>query len=165
MRPDGSIGPRKRNDRMTALQAVADEALISAAGDMFAAGLDTREMAARLIVPEAAVTTALRVARERQLGLAPAPMSVAREDAAGFSEDAETVVGAEQVVSTPHVMELSVRGDLAVRVRIRGIDGQLLVDVAMTAKRALRAAGLFKLAAERADPSLLADAEILEFGR
>jgi hypothetical protein len=67
---------------------------------------------------------------------------------------AETVIGSD-LVALPHVMQLSVCPDLSVRVRIRGADGQLLVDVATTAQRALHIAGLFKLAAERADPSLV----------
>ncbi|CAL77387.1 hypothetical protein BRADO3609 [Bradyrhizobium sp. ORS 278] len=91
------------------------------------------------------------------------PELTARGDAAGLADEA--VIGAEQVASMPHVMELSVREDLAVRVRIRGLGGQVLVDVAMTAMRALRTAGLFKLAAERADPSLLRDVQLREFDR
>lgn len=69
MRPDLSfLGPPKRNVRVTASEARFDEALILIAGDMFAAGYDTRDIAIRLVTPEAAVYAALRVARERQRG-------------------------------------------------------------------------------------------------
>jgi hypothetical protein len=67
----------------------------------------------------------------------------------------ETAIGSEDITSLPHVMQLSVCPDLSVRVRIRGHDGQLLADIATTAQRALHIAGLFKLAAERADPALI----------
>ncbi|WP_283804919.1 hypothetical protein [Rhodopseudomonas palustris] len=40
--------------------------MIIIAGDMFAAGFDTRAIAARLITSEAAVEAALHRARERQ---------------------------------------------------------------------------------------------------
>jgi hypothetical protein len=66
MRPDRSIGPRKRNTRVSAAEARSDEALIIITGDMFAAGFDTRDIAIRLVVPEAAVTTALRICRDRR---------------------------------------------------------------------------------------------------
>jgi hypothetical protein len=61
----------------------------------------------------------------------------------------ETLIGSEQV-ALPHVLQLSVCPDLSVRVRIPGADGQLLADIATTAKRALQIAGLFKLAAAEA---------------
>ncbi|WP_315742057.1 hypothetical protein [Bradyrhizobium sp. SZCCHNR1075] len=67
----------------------------------------------------------------------------------------EAEIDSEQVCSLQHVLELSVCDDLSVRVRIRGADGRMLADIAMTPKRALRIAGLFKLAAERADPLLV----------
>jgi hypothetical protein len=76
----------------------------------------------------------------------------------------ETLIGSEQV-ALPHVLQLSVCPDLSVRVRIRGADGQLLSDIATTAKRALQIAGLFKLAAERADPGLVEKIVQLEFGK
>ncbi|WP_316171246.1 hypothetical protein [Bradyrhizobium sp. SZCCHNRI1058] len=68
---------------------------------------------------------------------------------------AEAEIDSEQICSLQHVLELSVCEDLSVRVRIRGADGQTLADIATTPKRALRIAGLFKLAAERADPLLV----------
>jgi hypothetical protein len=77
---------------------------------------------------------------------------------------AETLIGSERV-ALPHMMQLSVCPDLSVRVRIRGTDGQLLSDIATTAKRALHIAGLFKLAAERADPGLIEKVVQLEFGK
>jgi hypothetical protein len=76
----------------------------------------------------------------------------------------ETVIGSEQV-ALPHVLQLSVCPDLSVRVRIRGADGQLLAEIATTAKRALHIAGLFKLAAERAEPALVEKVVQLEFGK
>ncbi|KIZ39059.1 hypothetical protein [Rhodopseudomonas sp. BAL398] len=66
MRPDASFGPPKVNSRPTWRDGAADEALIIIAGDMFAAGFDTRAIAARLITSEAAVEAALHRARERQ---------------------------------------------------------------------------------------------------
>jgi hypothetical protein len=66
VRPDGSFGPPRRQRPVTANDARSDEALIIIAGDMFAAGFDTRDIALRLVVPEAACAAALRVARERQ---------------------------------------------------------------------------------------------------
>jgi hypothetical protein len=68
---------------------------------------------------------------------------------------ADAEIDSEQICSLPHVLELSVCDDLSVRVRIRGADGRTLADIATTPKRALRIAGLFKLAAERADASLV----------
>jgi hypothetical protein len=68
VRPDRTIvRPPKRNTRITASEAKTDEALIIIAGDMFAAGYDTREISIRLVTPEAAVAAALAVARDRQL--------------------------------------------------------------------------------------------------
>jgi hypothetical protein len=67
MRPDGSIAPPKRNVRVTASEARADEALIIIVGDMFAAGFNTKDISIRLVTPEAAVSAALNVARDRQL--------------------------------------------------------------------------------------------------
>jgi hypothetical protein len=75
----------------------------------------------------------------------------------------ETFIGSEQV-ALPHVLQLSVCPDLSVRVRIHGADGQLLADIATTAQRALRIAGLFKLAAERAEPALVAEVVELRSG-
>ena len=66
MRWDGAMGPPKRSTRVSSAEARADEALIIIAGDMFAAGFDTRDMSLRLVVPEAACVAALAVARERQ---------------------------------------------------------------------------------------------------
>ena len=76
----------------------------------------------------------------------------------------ETVIGSEQV-ALPHVLQLSVCPDLSVRVRIHGTDGQLLVDMATTPRRALRIAGLFKLAAERAEPAQVEKVVQLESGK
>lgn len=67
MRPDGSFGPPKANKRESYRDGARDEALIIVAGDMFAAGLDTKEIAIRLVRPESTVLSALHVARERQL--------------------------------------------------------------------------------------------------
>lgn len=69
MRPDGTMGPPKRITRVTARDGRDDEALIIIAGDMFAAGFDTRDISLRLVVPEAACVAALAVARERQRAL------------------------------------------------------------------------------------------------
>jgi len=66
MRPDGFFAPPKRNARISAAQARVDEALIIIAGDMFAAGFDTKDISIRLVMPESAVCAALDVARERQ---------------------------------------------------------------------------------------------------
>jgi hypothetical protein len=77
---------------------------------------------------------------------------------------AETLIGSEQV-ALPHLLQLSVCPDLSVRVRIHGADGRLLSDIATTAQRALRIAGLFKLAAERAEPALIARAVDPDFGK
>lgn len=61
------------------------------------------------------------------------------------------------LVSLANELVLSVDADLSVRVRIYASDRRtVLVDVATTAQRALNLAGLFKRAAERADPSLAA---------
>ena len=66
MRGDRDLAPPKRNLRVTARDGRDDAALIIIAGDMFAAGFDTRDIALRLVVPEAACIAALAVARERQ---------------------------------------------------------------------------------------------------
>lgn len=66
MRPEPFMGPPRINRRVTVADARADEALIAFCGDMFAAGLDTKDMSVRLVVPEAACLAALHVARERQ---------------------------------------------------------------------------------------------------
>lgn len=66
MRPDSSIGPPKRNSRVTAEDARHDEALIIISGDMFAAGFDTKDISIRLVTPESAVLAALHVCRERR---------------------------------------------------------------------------------------------------
>ena len=66
MRWNQDLAPPKRNLRVTARDGRDDEALIIIAGDMFAAGFDTRDISLRLVVPEAACVAALRVARERQ---------------------------------------------------------------------------------------------------
>jgi len=66
----------------------------------------------------------------------------------------EIGIGADQVALVDKTLTLSVCADLSVRVRIRGADGQLLADIATTPKRALLIAGLFRRAAESADPSL-----------
>jgi hypothetical protein len=58
--------PPKPNARVTAAEARCDEALIICAGDMFAAGFDTKDISIRLIVPEAAVVAALEVCRARR---------------------------------------------------------------------------------------------------
>ncbi|KPG01810.1 hypothetical protein IP86_03100 [Rhodopseudomonas sp. AAP120] len=51
---------------MTAAEARSDEFLISAAGDLFAAGFDTAQIASRFVAPEAAIAAALAVARQRR---------------------------------------------------------------------------------------------------
>lgn len=66
MRPDGSFGPPRRQTRVTPSEATHNEALIIIAGDMFAAGFDTKEISIRLLTPECAVLAALHIARERQ---------------------------------------------------------------------------------------------------
>lgn len=66
MRPDSCFGPPKRNIRITAAEARTDEALIMIAGDMFAAGFDTKDISVRLVVPEAAALAALHVCFERR---------------------------------------------------------------------------------------------------
>jgi len=66
MRADGLFTPPKRNTRVSASEARTDEALIIIAGDMFAAGFDTKDISIRLVLPEAAVCAALEIARERQ---------------------------------------------------------------------------------------------------
>jgi hypothetical protein len=85
----------------------------------------------------------------------------------------ETLIGSEQV-ALPHVLQLSVCPDLSVRVRIRGADGQLLVDIATTTTRlltpierelALHIAVVFQLAAERAEPVLVAKLVKLGLGK
>lgn len=63
---DAFFSPPKRNMRVTASDARADEALIIIAGDMFAAGFDTKDISIRLLTPEAAVVAALSVCRERR---------------------------------------------------------------------------------------------------
>jgi hypothetical protein len=68
---------------------------------------------------------------------------------------AEIEIGREQIALLTHELTLSVEPNLSVRVRIRSVDGQLLADIATTAIRALHLAGLFKQAAERADPSIV----------
>lgn len=62
------FGPRKEQRRLTADDARVDEALIIIAGDMFAAGYDTKDIASRLVIPECAALAAVHVARERQRG-------------------------------------------------------------------------------------------------
>jgi hypothetical protein len=69
MRPDGSFGPPRQQRRVTARDGRDDEALIIIAGDMFAAGFDTKDISIRLVTPECAVLAALHVARERQRSL------------------------------------------------------------------------------------------------
>lgn len=66
MRPDSTFGPPKRAARMSISEARCDEALIIIAGDMFAAGFDTKEISIRLVVPESAAWAALQVSRERR---------------------------------------------------------------------------------------------------
>ena len=56
----------KKQARVTASEARHDEALIIIAGDMFAAGFDTKDISIRLLTPESAVLAALHVARERR---------------------------------------------------------------------------------------------------
>ena len=69
----------------------------------------------------------------------------------------ESEIGREFVALLDKELLLSVNADLQVRVRIYASDRQtVLVDVATTAQRALNIAALFKRAAERADPSLIA---------
>jgi hypothetical protein len=69
----------------------------------------------------------------------------------------ETEIGREFVALLDKELLLSVNADLQVRVRIYASDRRtVLVDVATTAQRALNIAALFKRAAERADPSLVA---------
>lgn len=60
------FGPPKQQRRLSAVDARADEALIIIAGDMFAAGYDTKDISLRLVVPEAAALAAVHVARERR---------------------------------------------------------------------------------------------------
>lgn len=55
-----------RGPSITPSEARHDEALIIIAGDMFAAGFDTKDISIRLLTPECAVLAALHVARERQ---------------------------------------------------------------------------------------------------
>lgn len=55
-----------RGRSATVADAHTNEALIAICGDMFAAGMDTRDMSIRLVIPEAACLAALHVARERQ---------------------------------------------------------------------------------------------------
>lgn len=62
----GAFGPPKRQTRVSASKATHDEALIMVAGDMFAAGFDTKDISLRLVTPECAVLAALHIARERQ---------------------------------------------------------------------------------------------------
>jgi len=60
------FGPPKRQTRVSAEDARHDEALIVIAGDMFAAGFDTKDISIKLVTPESAVLAALHLARERQ---------------------------------------------------------------------------------------------------
>lgn len=62
----GAFAPPKTATRITASEARHDEALIIIAGDMFAAGFDTKDISIRVLTPEHAVLAALHVARERQ---------------------------------------------------------------------------------------------------
>ena len=66
MRSEGFFTPPKRNTRISAADARSDEALIMIAGDMFAAGFDTKDISIRLVMPEAAICAALEVARNRR---------------------------------------------------------------------------------------------------
>lgn len=67
----------------------------------------------------------------------------------------EIPIGIEQVALLDSELLISVDPDLGVRVRIYAADRKTLrADIVTTAQKALYIAGLFKLAAERADPSL-----------
>jgi hypothetical protein len=63
---DRSLAPPRRNARITAREGRSDEALRIIAGDMFAAGFDTKDISIRLLVPEHAVLAALHIERERR---------------------------------------------------------------------------------------------------
>ena len=63
------FGPPKRNTRVTSADARSDEALIIIAGDMFAAGFDTKDISIRLVTPEHAVLAVLHIERERRLNM------------------------------------------------------------------------------------------------
>jgi hypothetical protein len=62
----GAFFAAPRGARITPSEARHDEALIIIAGDMFAAGFDTKDISLRLLTPECAALAALHVARERQ---------------------------------------------------------------------------------------------------
>lgn len=65
-------------------------------------------------------------------------------------------IGRDLVALLDKELVLTVQPDLQVRVRVYAADRRtVLVDVATSAARALHIAGLFKRAAERADPSLV----------
>lgn len=66
MKPYSACTLPKRSRRLTSQEARYGEALIIIAGDMFAAGFDTKDISLRLVTPEHEVLAALQIARERQ---------------------------------------------------------------------------------------------------
>lgn len=66
MKPDSACALSKRSRRLTSQEARYVEALIIIAGDMFAAGFNTKDISLRVMTPEWAVMAALQIARERQ---------------------------------------------------------------------------------------------------
>lgn len=67
------------------------------------------------------------------------------------SAGADVIIGSEQVAVLDREMQLSVRPDLLVRVRIYGDDKRVpALDLATSPERAMRLAALFRQAALRA---------------